>query len=211
MWKYLLEWDFSTKMFSDYVHTLMGTKTIEKFRQLFPHNMTLWLFFTLSKTKVWKRRTKFTVFAPGKLSEVHFRTAGSRALGASGAGGSMALPPVLTRSVNHIDLYASPSGFETFLRPWVFLSHISNVWSAPLTCFRYDSFNKEQRRTVAASVSGQSSEFLVGRKKKLVRRQMDCEKYVVFRRPGISQPSFDDTCSFLIILKVEMQRHWLNL
>ena len=53
------------------------------------------------------------------------------------------------------------------------LSHISNVWSAPLTCFRYDSFNKEQRRTVAASVSGQSSEFLVGRKK---RRQMDCEK-----------------------------------
>ena len=77
----------------------------------------------------------------------------------------MALPPVLTRSVNHIDLYASPSGFETFLRPWVFLSHISNVWSAPLTCFRYDSFNKEQRRTVAASVSGQSSEFLVGRKK----------------------------------------------
>ena len=31
---------FSTKMISDYVHiqSFMGTKTIEKFRQLLPHN-----------------------------------------------------------------------------------------------------------------------------------------------------------------------------
>ena len=53
------------------------------------------LFFTLSNTRVGKRRTKFTVFAPGKLSEVHFRTAGFVA-GLSEPGGAGIAPKVLT-------------------------------------------------------------------------------------------------------------------
>ena len=82
---------FSTKMFSDYVHiqSFMGTKTIEISYFLKT------LFFTLSNTRLWKRRTKFTVFAPGKLSEVHFRTAGFVS-GLSEPGGAGIAPKVLT-------------------------------------------------------------------------------------------------------------------